>query len=685
MSLPDRIRAAAALLDDDALAALANRGLVRRARRDLEAKPPTLVGEAGGRLELDVEGCRVAVDELAAASTCTCPAQGICRHILTALMFLAAQPPAAASSEAAAPAPTPPADAEVAGLTVEEIDRWAGAALARRARRELAAGLIVRPGAGGTGGPILLLALPDWGIDCRYFAGGGLAGMLCACHEPSPCIHRVAAILGHRVARGVDRPPEATESLEASTEAPRTRAEVCSGVRVACGQIVGMGLSRLSPSSVERLRTLATSAHGVDLPRLERVVRSLADEIDRWLGRGPTASDEELVARASLAATLARALGNPSPPAELVGQHRGRYERVHDLDLVGVGARAFRSASGYRGLTVHFWDCGARVWSSWTDARPDSMAGFNPVQRFTGPGPWSGCESPAVASASHLRLHGAWRSRARRISGRESTRMTALGPTTPAVLPAPITRWSELVTQARAALVTGLGEADEGAPLALIRPASWLPPSFDQVAQRLDRPVVDEVGRAIALSIPHGPETKDALADLETLAPAAGGLVFGRLGLQAGALVLAPIAVIDAGGARSFGLLSRRTGAAAASSGATAASEGDPGDEIADADDDAEAGPRGPDDAVARALGAAWAEVEAIAAAGVGAYRRWTALADGGGALHRLGLGRAAGVLDAVGAAAGTPGLSAAVLDAAWVLRLARAALAVEQAAQHLG
>jgi hypothetical protein len=678
MSLPDRIRAAAALLDDDALAALANRGLVRRARRDLDARPPTLVGEAGGRVELDVEGCRVAVDERPAASTCTCPAQGVCRHILTALMFLAGLPLAASAD---VPAETPVADVEVAGLTLEEINRWAGAALARRARREIAAGLIVRPGAGGAGGPILVLALPDWGIECRYFAGAGLAGMLCACHEPSPCVHRVAAVLGHRVARGVDPAPEAADALEASVEAPRTRAEVCSGVRVTCAEIVGMGLSRLSPSSVERLRTLSTSAHGVDLPRLERVVRALADEIDRWLGRGPTASDEEVISRAALAATLARALGNPAPPAELIGQHRGRYERVHDLDLVGVGARAFRSPSGYRGLTVHFWDSRARVWSSWTDARPESTAGFDPVQRFTGPGPWSGCESPAVASTSQIRLHGAWRSRARRISGRDSTRMAALGPTTSVVLPAPVTRWSELVKQARVALVSGLSEADEGAALALIRPRAWRPAFFDQVAQRLERPVLDEAGQQIALAIPHGPDTKAALTDLETLAPGEGTLVFGRLGIQAGALVLAPISVIGGSGTRSFGLLNPAAGSVASRGATPAAQDGEPGEEIADGDDDVEASASEADDAVARTLAAGWAEVEAIAAAGVGAYRRWTTLADRGGALRRMGLGRAAGAIDTVGAAAGTPGLPAAVLDAAWVLRLARAALAVERAA----
>jgi hypothetical protein len=676
MSLLERIRSAAALLDDDALAALANRGLVRRARKDLELQPPKLVGEAGERVVLEVEGSRVAVDERFASSTCTCPASGICRHILGAIMFLATQLPAAPT------ATTTTAEGEVTALTVEEIERWAGVALARRARRELAAGLSVRPGASGTEGPMLVLSLPDWGVECRYMVGAGLAGMLCSCHEPSPCAHRVVAILGHRVARGVDAPPASAESLDASAEAPRTRDQVCEATRVACAEIVTMGLSRLSRSSVERLRTLATSAHGVDLPRLERVVRALADEIDRWLGRGPTAADEEVVARAALAATLARALAKPT--AELVGQHRGRYERVQQLDLIGVGAHAFRSASGYRGLTVHLWDRGARVWCSWTDARPEGVAGFDPVQRFTGPGPWRGCPSPAIASANHIQLQSAWRSRSRRISGRESTRMVALGPTTSAELPAPITRWSELVSQARSALVTGLGEADEGAALALLRPTSWLPAAFDRLAQRLERPVVDEVGRRIALTIPHGPDTKMALADLEALTPADGAMVFGRLVLQAGALALSPISVIETSAVRSFGLLS--PSAKASSTGTTQEVEDAENDgALAEGDDDAELATGGADDAASRALAAGWGEVEAIVAAGVGAYRRWTALDERTKALRRLGLGHAAGALEHVRSSAGTQALPNAVLDAAWILRLSRAALAVEQAAVHLG
>jgi hypothetical protein len=476
----------------------------------------------------------------------------------------------------------------------------------------------------------------------------------------------------------VDPPPVATDVLEASDQAPRTRDEVRRGVQAVCEDLVSAGISRVSPSAVQRLRTLATSAHGVDLPRLERVVRALGDEVERWLGRGPTASDEEVLARAALADALARALARPAPP--LVGQHRSRYERAHTLDLVGAGVRAFRSASGYHGLTVHFWDRGAQVWSSWSDLRPEGVPGFDPVGRLTAPGPWRGCASPAVAAASHIQLQGAWRSRARRLSGREATAMVALGPTTAALLPAPVTRWSELVGQARRALVIGLGEVEEGADLALVQPAQWRSASFDPVDQSLTRVILDEDGRGLPLVIPQGRETAAALSDLEIMRPGSGAALFGALRLHRGELALSPISVIDGDGVHSLGLTMQAPPRPAGEVGAVEGAADEAGQE---ADDHPPLDPA--DGPIAGAVDAAWRELEALVALGVGAYRRWAMLSDREAALRRLGLEAAAAALQGLAASAGTSDVAGAVLHAAWVLRLTGSALAVEQAAGRLG
>src|SRR4051794_30884718 len=86
-------------LDDDTLAALASKGLLRRAQKDLEREAPRVVANAADRtvLEFAGEGVTVTIPATGArAATCTCPAEGICRHILGGLLYLRDQAPAEA-------------------------------------------------------------------------------------------------------------------------------------------------------------------------------------------------------------------------------------------------------------------------------------------------------------------------------------------------------------------------------------------------------------------------------------------------------------------------------------------------------------------------------------------------------------------------------------------------------------
>ncbi|HEX4457149.1 MAG TPA: hypothetical protein VIA18_04225, partial [Polyangia bacterium] len=378
-----RIFAVARLLDDAALAALANKGLVRRARADLATTTPAIVGEVATGVQLRVESSLVELRERPADSRCDCPATGVCRHILTAWLFVAgqAEPVAAAAN----------AGAEILALDDEALRRWAGAALVRRADRELAGGLQVEC----SDGAVFVGRIPELNAEVRWLGGAGPRGMLCDCHAATTCLHRVAVVLAWQIAHGARRPVALEVELEASTDAPRTRDDVRLAAARAAEDLVVHGLSRLAPALGERLRTLATSAHGVDLPRLERVLRGLADEIAAWLARSARASDELLLSRCATAHTLARALATPTPAT--VGAHRSRYERVRDLELAGAGARAWRSASGYHGLTVYFWDAGSAAWNTFTEARPLATPDFVPRARFTASGPWRGGQSPAVA------------------------------------------------------------------------------------------------------------------------------------------------------------------------------------------------------------------------------------------------------------------------------------------------
>ena len=261
------LREAVAVYDDDALSALANKGLLRRAYKDLEtvSLTPLDAGEDGVRIDTGEAVVTLALPFQ--TSRCTCPASGVCRHILLALLWLQREAPAPVAAAASIAAGD-----EILALTEEALQRWAGKPLVRKALQRLAQGITVTWQEGQT----LDFAFADRELTCRWLPGQGLEGMVCDCHAPQCCEHRAMAILAYQAARGLR---DLTLEEAPSPAETRERAAALEAVEAALNGLVGHGLSHLSPAQHERVATLAISAHGADLPRLERLLKSLATEI----------------------------------------------------------------------------------------------------------------------------------------------------------------------------------------------------------------------------------------------------------------------------------------------------------------------------------------------------------------------------------------------------------------------
>ena len=425
----------------------------------------------------------------------------------------------------------------------------------RRAAKALGEGLKVE----FDEGPAIVIRFPTRNVVCRWVPGGGLAGMICSCPAVDVCEHRIAAVLAWQRERGLRTIVAAPSELKAAAEAPRTRQEVLRSVKDVLGEMFGIGLARLSKASRQRLETLAVSCHGVDLPRLERGLAALAEAAGHSLRRDARASTMKLLEQGARVAALAAALANPT--GRLVGRHRTLYEQVGNLSLTGLGAERWRSQSGYAGLSVYFWDETLGNWSSWTDARPAGTPGFDPLRRYRGYGPWSGCSTPAEASRSRLQLSGAWRNPGGRLSGRPSTRAAVLGDSDPRQVPGAIVDWSQLAERARRLFRGGLGERNEQDELVAVRPALWLPAQYDEVRQELVRIVLDEKQRPLPLVVRFTPETASAVRILEQHDATYTHGLLGRLRLAGGRLWVEPISLFTDGGMIHLTLDDAATGA----------------------------------------------------------------------------------------------------------------------------
>jgi hypothetical protein len=335
-------------------------------------------------------------------------------------------------------------------------------------------------------------------------------------------------------------------------------------------------------------------------------------------------------------------------------------------------------------LTVYFWERAGQRWNTWSDARPIGTPGFDPAARFTAPGPWTGCSSPARAAGSRFRLASAWRNSAGRLSGRETTQMIDGALADAADGPAETRSWTDLAAMAWELFGTGLTEPDELAPLLLLRPRAWGESWYDDVHQELTVTVLDEEDRLLPLALAHTDHNRLAIQRLEQAVRERPPAILGTLHLRRGMLAVEPISLIDGPRVISLGLEEADQEAVA-----TADRAEDTAGEIAESDDDGSESPltdptAGP---VGALLASAAAEIDRLAESGSAAYRGWPRLRLLGERGESLGLSTVATSLRRLVDSAGTVDDSrhyrtaGACLRAAYVVRVTAAHAAVAAAA----
>ena len=189
-NLLSKVTALVATFDDASWEALASKGLLRRARKDLEnGVQVEVAGEGPTALQIDVPPFVISIPVSGPAkATCTCPAPGVCQHILVAGLYLRSLTSSAPKERVGATEDS--IREEIASLTPGRLKSWAGAADYRAGiallKKNSSAPVIKY-------GETVVVRLMPGGIEVRLVPGGGLDGMI------GPKIH------GKRAAVAVDR------------------------------------------------------------------------------------------------------------------------------------------------------------------------------------------------------------------------------------------------------------------------------------------------------------------------------------------------------------------------------------------------------------------------------------------------------------------------------------------------
>lgn len=513
--------------DDDTLTALANSGLLRRAAKDVDAGKLAWIERRDDGGSVSADGQRVELDARGPQhARCDCPAPGVCKHILGAVLWLRALEPVASSPEgrvdetrAPSAKASAPASAlqEVLDLDTAALFKAAGIAAVRRAAGTPVERLIWHDQAA-----LLVLELPELGAICRWIAGAGFAGMVSEVPASERNAVHLIAIAALRRERGdpLAWPAEVTALARSDNGSPAARElEFLDQVHAVLDELLTSGLSHVSDVTSARLFALNMSARGEGQPRLASLLRNLGGMVDLLARRDHRVDERDVLALMARIHALCQAYR--SARGETADALRGKLRRDFDettaLKLLPLGAHWWQTRGGARGLTLAFWDeQGARLLQA-VLARPDaSDANFTRYGAWNAHAIWPGAgpaehlckaalklEQPRLADDGRLAVGGITRAQTLLAWKSNDTRIDTLG----------WNDWSQLTDRLRSAV--GL----TGMPLeaALLRPQATRAPQLDEVRQRFDWPVQDVNGRWLILTIPCGPEHRERIDNLDRL------------------------------------------------------------------------------------------------------------------------------------------------------------------------
>lgn len=529
---------AIAAADEEFLIALANKGLYKRAQRELDEADIAAVAEGETVTATFADGTVVTMEGSIQNYKCSCPSRSICKHLLMAV--LAAKSLGGEVGETSAggggklPA-QPVADfSGLADTTVMALEKLAGKKQLR------AAVLAVHFGEKATidEGSTLAVTLADSGRTVRFLPGAPPEDSSCTCKSADFCVHRAQAVVQYIASKKGALP---AEFLPSDEENPlEFGVYTLPYIRDFVDEVFSTGLARLPEGSAGRFTQLATICHSQRLANMERLCNRVAGQLEHFAARSATFQRDYLLADICELLALCDAIEREGGSRETVGVFRETYRPVAQMELWGLGAYGWHSTGGYTGVTTLFFCPGQEGVLTHTSAMPDSAAG-SAEKLYAGAAPWGLPTKLSAISHTRLTLKGGKLSDKGQLSSSESGIAQPQGA---------VDIYDDVLASIRfddfALLLAALWrhmEQNDGPMTVLLSPARAGSGNYDKIRQQWTLPLYDGAERKLLLSVRYEATARLLLENLmeRDEAGALATPLLARVTIQGGQLTAFPV------------------------------------------------------------------------------------------------------------------------------------------------
>ncbi|WP_433921018.1 hypothetical protein [Paenibacillus taichungensis] len=351
------------LCTEDYLIRNANKGLYKRSLKELDNGLTVQYtwNEASVSCQLS-DGTHCSLENTLDHWECSCPADNICKHILISILYYQREHQTEDTlnqGEAASSAQLEPES----GLVTESRFRWMVesdlAPLIKSYSSSLVEEVLFRlrypEQIEVLEDSLLTVRLVKQEIEVSFTEEASLAKALCKVKQTAGNMSKLEALLRYRMQQGLDD----IEAISGRVHDTKFSLQTVRECRSMLAGLLKTGLARLPQSYMAQLETLAIAAHSGHLPDVERSLRGIQGELQLFFNRHVRFSMQSMLDRVSKLYLALQVLEQEKVSAfkqsQLIGSFRSKYYTVPELHLYGLGADAWETRSGYRGITYYFY------------------------------------------------------------------------------------------------------------------------------------------------------------------------------------------------------------------------------------------------------------------------------------------------------------------------------------------
>ena len=571
-------------LDESALVALANKGLVRRAMKDLEKELDQIqVEEKDDHLLVrGPEWCVTMPESGPMKASDDTRASGITRQIIAATIYLrdhyfsddsAQATDAKAESEADSdsetetetdikPEPEPAAVSQVQAplarlleIEVKDIVKWTGKNIYREVSDLIDSGTVIEYEI--LEAPAFTIRFSRDDVEVKLLpsetAGKKLLEELISTAPKSfhkRWVTMALLLLKHGQGEKVSLVEDAVERVVSS---PRSREQIVAECKALLTGLVANGVVHPSEMLIEKLFSLSVSASSVGLPRVSNLLKSLSDEVSHMLNRNVAADSERILNLCGYTYVLLLALESapPEKQPDYAGRARSQYDLKGDMKLIGIGSYPWKSGSGYEGITVLFFAPETKQFYTWSNSRTAGTTKFKAANSYLSDLIWSGgsvfrlsrsgftLRQPRVNSFGRLSV-----STKSSVTDAEQYNFESLDFGDRA-----FDNWTVLSGYADRLVSRGLTVVAPQDRYAVLCPEKWGEKFFDEMQQKFCWQILDVQGMSIHLTLDWQSVNEDSIKFLEAVNPKKEKLkaVVVRLNTREAGISIEPIAFLRDG------------------------------------------------------------------------------------------------------------------------------------------